>query len=302
MDANTTTGIVAEKIVAEFEETLIADGKATKTLESYVGDIRAFLQWLEAKGNSFTGNLKRFHITSYRNYLVQEAYEVNTINKKINSLQSFNQFLIDKEYLTEQIVDLKKDRVKVATGSEAEVEVFTEAETEKLLFYIQSEEVNSRHRVIILLLLYTGVRVSELVNVKLRDIDVLAMNLTVAWGKGGKRREVPLKGEVIEAVREYLEGERKDSKFADSEFLVLTNRSAKMDRDAVNRLLNRMESKLNIRMHPHKFRHTFCTRLLKKGVELTTVAKLAGHASIQTTARFYINTSQKDKRNAIELL
>lgn len=75
-----------------------------------------------------------------------------------------------------------------------------------------------------------------------------------------------------------------------------------MDRDAVNRLLRRMEKKLNIRLHPHMFRHTFCTRLLKKGVELTTVAKLAGHASIQTTANFYINTSQKDKRNAVELL
>jgi integrase/recombinase XerD len=245
-----------EKIVAEFEEHLTADGKAAKTLESYVGDIRAFLQWLESKGNSFTGNLKRFHITSYRNYIVQEGYEVNTINKKINSLQSFNQFLIDRGYLKEQLVDLKKDKVKVAAGSEGEVEVFTDAEVEKLLFYIQSEEVLSRDRLIILLLLYTGIRVSELVNVKLKDIDVLAMNLTVAWGKGGKRREVPLKGEVIEAIKEYLEGERKENKFADSEYLILTNRSAKMDRDAVNRLLNRMESKLNIRMHPHKYRHT----------------------------------------------
>lgn len=302
MGDNTTIEDVAEKIVTEFEEALVADGKASKTLESYVGDIRAFLQWLESKGTTFIGNLKRFHITSYRNYLVQECYEVNTINKKINSLQSFNQFLMDKEYLTEQIVDLKKDKVKVAAGSEQEVEVFTDAEIEKLLFYIQSEEVTSRDRLIILMLLYTGVRVSELVNVKLKDIDVLAMNLTVAWGKGGKRREVPLKGEVIEAIREYLEGERKNNKFANSEYLILTNRSAKMDRDAVNRLLSRMQSKLSIRMHPHKFRHVFCTRLLKRGVELTTVAKLAGHASIQTTASFYINTSQKDKREAVELL
>ena len=56
--------------VAEFEEALIA---ASKTLESYLGDVRAFLQWLESKDNTFTGNLKRFHVTSYRNYLVQEG-------------------------------------------------------------------------------------------------------------------------------------------------------------------------------------------------------------------------------------
>lgn len=296
-----TTETRTEKQVTEFEEALAADGKAPKTVESYTGDIRAFLEWLESKSNIFTGNLKRFHITSYRSYLVQNNYEINTINKKLNSLQSFNQFLMDRGYLTEQVVDLKKDKVKLAAGSEKEVEVFTDDEVEKLLFFIQGENILSRDRLIVLLLLYTGVRVSELVNIKLRDVDLLSMNLTIAWGKGGKRREVPLKGEVIEAIKEYLQGQRKDNKFVDSEYLILTNRSAKMDRDAINRLLNRLESKLSIRMHPHKFRHTFCTNLLKRGVELTTVAKLAGHSSIQTTASFYINTSQKDKREAVEL-
>ncbi len=294
--------ITVETIVTDFGEALGADGKAAKTTESYVGDIRSFLQWLESKGNAFTGNLKRFHITAYKNYLVQNNYEINTINKKINSLQSFNQFLMERKYTTNQVVNLKKDKVKVAGGSEKEVEVFTDAETEKLQFYIQSDEVSSRDMMIILLLQYTGVRVSELVNIKLRDIDMLTMNLTVACGKGGKRREVPLKGDVIDAMKEYLNGERKNNKFAMSEYLILTNRSAKMDRDAVNRLLNRLGSKLNIKIHPHKFRHTFCTNLLKRGVLLTTVAKLAGHASIQTTASFYINTSQQDKKAAMDLL
>ncbi|MBU3144619.1 tyrosine-type recombinase/integrase [Clostridium sp. CF012] len=292
----------AKKILTDFEQALVADGKALKTIESYIGDIRVFLGWLESKGNIFIGNLKRFHITAYRNYLVQNNYEINTINKKINSLQSFGQYLMDEKYLTEQVVNLRKDKLKVAAGSEKEVEVFTDAEVERFLFYIQSEKVRARDSLIILLLLYTGVRVSELVNVKLRDVDMLSMNLTVAWGKGGKRREVPLKGEVVDSVKEYLEGERRVNKFASSEYLILTNRSPRMDRDAVNSVLKKMESKLIIRMHPHKFRHTFCTRLLKKGVELTTVAKLAGHSSIQTTASFYINTSSKDKREAVERL
>ncbi|WP_418223628.1 tyrosine-type recombinase/integrase [Clostridium isatidis] len=57
-----------------------------------------------------------------------------------------------------------------------------------------------------------------------------------------------------------------------------------------------------MKMKPHKFRHTFCTRLIRKGVDLTTVAKLAGHANIQTTAQFYINTSREDKQRAIDML
>jgi len=83
------TEIVSQKLVSDFEETLVADGKAPKTVESYTGDIRAFLEWLEYKGNIFTGNLKRFHITSYKGYLVQNNYEINTINKKINSLKFY---------------------------------------------------------------------------------------------------------------------------------------------------------------------------------------------------------------------
>jgi integrase/recombinase XerD len=293
---------VAEKIATDYDKALVADGKATKTIESNVGDVRGFLEWIESRGNIFIGNLKRFHVTSYKNYLVQNNNEINTINKKINSLHSFCQFLMDEKYITEQVVDLRKDKLKLAAGSEKEVEVFTDVEIEKLLFYIQSEEVTSRDRLIINLLLYSGIRVSELVNIKLKDIDILAMNLTISWGKGGKRREVPLKNEVIESIKEYLEGERRGNKFAGSEYLILTNRSAKMDRDAVNKLLNKLEKRLGLRMHPHKFRHTFCTRLLKRGVELTTVAKLAGCASIQTTAIFYINTSAIDKREAVVLL
>ncbi|MBU3097678.1 MULTISPECIES: tyrosine-type recombinase/integrase [Clostridium] len=296
------TEILSEKLVSSFYEALLENGLAPKTIESYVGDIRSFVEWLESKGNIFTGKLTRFHVTAYKNFLVQNNYEINTINKKINSLQSFNQFLIDEKYLTEKVVDLCRDKLKIAAGSEKEVEVFTDAEGEKLLFYIQSEEVTSRDRLIILLLLYTGVRVSELVNIKLKDVDLLSMNLTISWGKGGKRREVPLKGEAIEAIKEYLDGERKDNKFAQSEYLILTNRAAKMDRDAINKILNKLEKRLDIRLYPHKFRHAFCTTLIKKGVELTTVAKLAGHASIQTTANFYINTSSKDKRDAVELL
>jgi integrase/recombinase XerD len=291
-----------EEVVAEFEQFLFEDGKAAKTMESYVGDVRGFVQWLESKGCISKENLKRFHVTTYRNHLVKEGYEINTINKKINSLQAFNQFLLDKGYMHEVIVNQRKDKVKVAAGSEKEVEVFKEEEMEKLLFHIQSNEVTSRDRMIVFLLLFTGVRVSELINIKLKEVDLLARNLIVAWGKGGKRRDVPLKSEVIESVKEYLEGDRKNSRFAESEYLILTNRAAKMDRDAVNRILRRMQCGLGIKMNPHKFRHAFCTQLLKRGVDLTTVAKLAGHSSIQTTARFYINTSRSDKRDAVDLL
>ena len=297
--ANETT---PNTILQGFEEDLIADGKGTKTVVSYIGDIRGFLDWLETKKVKFEGNLSRFYITSYKEYLVDNNYTINTINKKINSLHSFNLFLISKKLCSEKAVYPNKDKIKVAAGSEGEVEVFSDEEIERILFYLENrEKVSDRDRVVILTLIYTGLRVSEVVNLKIKDLDLLTMNVKVV-GKGGKYREVPLKPEAAEAIKEYLEGERKNHKEASSQHLLLTQRAGKMDKDTVNKLLRKHGKQLDLTLYPHKFRHTFCTRLLRKGVDITTVAKIAGHANIQTTASFYINTSREDKKQAVNLL
>ncbi len=91
--------------------------------------------------------------------------------------------------MTSMVVDLKKDKTRIAYGSEQEVEVYTENEVERLLFYIQDQEkVSLRDKLIVLLLLYTGIRVSELVSIRLKDLDFLTMQLHVV-GKGGARFE-----------------------------------------------------------------------------------------------------------------
>ncbi|EPY2279073.1 site-specific integrase [Clostridium sporogenes] len=113
-------------LVEEFKSNLIEDGKSTNTVQSYVGDITAFLKYLGKMGAEFEGVLKRFYITSYKNYLVDNSYEPATINKKVNSIGAFNNFIIGKGYMNENVIDLKKDRVKIATGSENQVEVYSD--------------------------------------------------------------------------------------------------------------------------------------------------------------------------------
>ena len=288
--------------VIEFKKYLKEDGKRDSTILSYTGDVRGFLDYLASKGSPFHGRMARFHITSFKEHLDRLGYKVNTINKKINSLVCFNHFLLECEKMDQIVVDLRKDKIQIAHGSEQEVEVYSESEVERLLFYIQDpDKVTVRDKLIILTLLYTGLRVSELVSIKIKDLDFLTMQLHVV-GKGGKIREVPLRAEVVEVAKEYMATERRDHKFAESEYLLLTQRAGKMDRDTVNKLLNKHGEYLGITMRPHKFRHTFCTRLLKVGVPLTTVSKLAGHSSIQTTSTFYINTSRQDKMDAVDLL
>ncbi|AGX41809.1 phage integrase N-terminal SAM-like domain-containing protein [Clostridium saccharobutylicum] len=103
-------------IIEEFKTNLIEDGKSPKTIESYVGDTSAFVAFIESKGVDFAGEMKRFYIISYRNYLIENQYELSTINKKVNSIQSFNKYLIDNGYTKDVVVDIAKDRVKLAYG------------------------------------------------------------------------------------------------------------------------------------------------------------------------------------------
>lgn len=195
-------------------------------------------------------------------------------------------FLFDRKLTTEQVVTLRKDRIKVAAGSEGEVEVFSEQEVNQLLFFVQDRSKFSlRNHLIVWLLLYTGVRVSELCDIQLNDLDYLTNTLRVT-GKGGKYREIPLRPDLVDLIKEYIRSEWQENKHRDSPYLLLSQRAEKLHKDAVNTLLEGLEKQLSFKLYPHKFRHTFCSRLLKRGVPLTTVSKLAGHAHIQTTAHY----------------
>jgi integrase/recombinase XerD len=227
------------KVLEDFKMYLMEDGKSPKTIQSYIGDVAGLVKYLEAMGTGFEGSLKRFYVTSYKNYLLENSYEPATINNKINSIQAFNYFLIEKGYIQENIVDLKKYRVKVATGSEHQAEVLTENQCERLLFYIQNQKkVNLRDNMIIELLMFTGVRVSELCSIKIKNIDFLTGHIKIIR-KGGKVREIPLKVEVMETIKEYLV-ERNSNPYRDSEYLILGQRGA-IQRDAVKTLLENLK-------------------------------------------------------------
>lgn len=149
--------IVSNKTIVErFANHLLEDGKRLKTVESYTGDAEGFLLFLKQKDVQFQGELKRFQITSYKNHLLENGYEITTINKKINSLQSFNHWLVDEGLTKELVVDLRKDKVRIAGGSEKQVEVLPDKIVDKLLFFVQSEKVSIRNRAIVLTLLYSN--------------------------------------------------------------------------------------------------------------------------------------------------
>jgi integrase/recombinase XerD len=287
--------------IEKFEQWLFAEGKAPKTIESYVNDVKGFQSYLQEKLKDMPV-LSRFSFVKYKEHLMKEGYAVSTINKKINSLKVYNDFLRTEGIVSESFIQLKRDRIKIADGSEESVDALTEEQVEKLLFYVEDRrKVTLRNKLIVYLLLYTGVRVSELVGIQIADIDFLNSTLKVT-GKGGKRREIGLRQDVLHLIRQYMKEERSESVFRDSPYLLLSQRAGKMHRDAVRGWLVKISKELGFKLHPHLFRHTFCTRLLKKGVDLTTVSKLAGHSTVNMTAKYYIQTTRQEKLDAVQLL
>lgn len=288
--------------IQSFQNWLFEEGRSTKTIESYVSDIKGFQQFLREKAVDEQQPLSRFSFVRFKEHLMKEEYAIATINKKINSLKVYNDFLRTTGALNELFVLLKRDRIKIAAGSEDEVDALSEEQVEQLLFYVENRnKVSTRNKLIVYVLLYTGVRVSELVSIRLTDIDFLTSHLKVI-GKGGKRREIGLKQEVLQLVREYIKGERSASVFHESSHLLVSQRAEKMHRDAVRDWLANISKELGFKLYPHLLRHTFCTRLLKRGVDLTTVSKLAGHSSVNMTAKFYIQTTREEKMNAVNRL
>lgn len=291
------------ELIQSFQQWLTEEGRAPKTIESYIGDIKGFQQYLREKSADESQPLSRFSFVRYKQLLLDKDFAVTTINKKVNSLKVYNDFLQKKGIVDENYIQLKKDQVKIASGSEHMVTALSEEEVERLLFYLEEQtKVSCRNKLIAYILLYTGIRVTELVNIKQADIDDLTSSLTVR-GKGGKVPEISLRRQdVLEFIKQYQHGERIQSRFRDSEYLLVSQRSEKMNRDAVRDWLAKVSEDIGFKLHPHLFRHTFATRLLRKGVDLTTVSNLTGHSTVNMTAKFYIQTTRQEKQDAVEKL
>lgn len=289
--------------ILAFETYLFEDGKAAKTIASYMSDVRSFHQYLYVLGIADPSKITRAHITGFRNQLLQQGYKPATINKAINSLNAYTVFLIDKNILTSQLplVKSKQDRVKIAADCAHSVDVFTEEELQMIINYVNtSDNLCQRDQLLFFFLIYTGCRVSELCSVKLSNMDLLIGLITVS-GKG-KRRELPLRPDLVEMLNLYIKGERTKGNHSDSIYLFTSQRAGQLNRDTVNKVLHKIGVATGLKIYPHKLRHQFCTKLIHAGVPVITVARLAGHSDPATTAKFYVDTSRKDKENAVNLL
>ena len=260
-----------------FNFLIIEKGLSKNTVKAYETDIKGFIKWINKNNKQSLLNIKESSINRYISYLFSLKLKSSSVNRKISSLKSFYLFLLKKKLIRyspfSEVISPKQEKYLPASMSEREVE--------KLLNSPDvSKDIEQRDKAMIEMLYATGMRISELVNLKITDID---MNRSVikVMGKGSKERLIPFGESASEALFNYLKI-RKDSS---SKEVFISNRGRKITRVAFWQRIKvyLLRENLKISISPHTLRHAFATHLLNRGADLRSVQLLLGHSDLSTT-------------------
>ena len=255
---------------------LVDKGLSKNTVKAYEADISSFFQWLLNKDLKYN-NLQEDHINQYISFLFQRKMRSSSVNRKISSIKSFYIFLVKRNFLKNSplndLVTPKQEKYLPESMSEAEVD--------KLLNSPDvANKIENRDKAMIEMLYATGMRISELVNLKMTDVDMKRCVVKV-FGKGSKERLVPFGETALDSLRSYL-NEREQSS---SKEIFLSNRGKKMTRVAFWQRVKIYLIRENLKnsISPHTLRHAFATHLLNRGADLRSVQLLLGHSDLSTT-------------------
>ena len=284
-----------EHFIKEFIEYLKVEKRYSEdTITNYNLDLDLFLKFLKAN------KINKFKETDYdflRRYLVylsnDKKYSNKTIARHISSLHTFYDFLLD-----EGAIDSNPMNLINAPKKEIRLPVYLNVnELEELYECIDTKKRVGKRDVLIIELFYsTGIRLSELVNIKLKDIDFKEKKIKIL-GKGSKERYV-LYGDICSKyLDDYMTNTRKLYQKTPSEYLLLNQRGTKLTASGIEFIINKIlrQSNINTKLTPHVLRHTFATHMLNDGADLMTVKELLGHSDLSTTG-IYMHVSKEHLR------
>lgn len=268
---------------------------SSHTIINYQNDINDFNSFMEQEHINNYGDVTYNQIRGYLMNLYDHHYQASSVSRKLSSLRSFYKFLVSENAVTDNPFLLVNTPKKAKS-------------LPKFLYYQDLESIiNSidlktpigvRDRLIFEMLYATGIRVSELVNIKLLDINLNEQSIKVL-GKGNKERIVYYGAYCQDILSSYLSEHR--SKLLNkkqSEYLLINNKQTNLTTRGVRLIINRIIDKTSLKysISPHTLRHTFATHLLNEGADLLTVQELLGHVNLSTTS-IYTHVSNEQLRN-----
>ena len=294
----------------EFQAYLYAEDRSPVTITGYLGDVRLFSKWYEGHyGEALTPDtLRNETVRHYKQHLLDQAAKPKTVNRRLAALAAYAHWLgqagyvknvrnpvqgikaVKENELAPKWLD-KKQRAALLRAVDKEVEDAMRRYPRLRLIYL-------RDAAIVKLILYTGLRVGEIIQLRTSDVilDERKGNVIVREGKGTKRREIPLNAKARKTLLEYM----RIRPIVDSDDLFLGQRNEGVQSKTVQRAVQRFAKLAGLNdVTPHVLRHTFGKSLIDNSVSLDKVASLLGHSNLNTT-RIYTTPGMNDLEDAVE--
>ena len=263
------------------------------TILSYDNDLKQFESFF--KTYSTNKEIKTTDKRAIRSWIVElslKKLSPKSINRKIATLKSFFKFLIKRE-----VIEINPSTNITSLKTDQKIPNFLKEKDVNFLFdnLILEKNFNGERDMMILELLYgTGIRISELINLKTRNINLQKKEMKI-MGKRKKERIIPLHQQIISQIKKYLD--KKNEIKSTHEFLLCTNKGKKLYPMLIYRIVKKHLSSLinSKKYNPHLLRHTFATHILNKGGDLNSIKDLLGHESLAATQIYTHNSIEKLK-------
>ena len=258
---------------------------SSNTVNSYVRDLEEFNSFLESE---YIKHVTYKDIRSYLAHMYNKKYSSRTISRKLSAIRSFYKYEVNKGVIRDNpCLLISNPKVEKKWPN-----YLSYNEIETMLEVPDTFKNNSlRDKLIIEILYSTGIRVSELVNIKVKDIDFYN-NQILILGKGNKERYVIFGNTLKDMLKEYI------SIKSDSEYLITNKYNKKMSTRSIEEIVKKIVKIDGIKnkVTPHTIRHTFATHMLNEGADLRVVQELLGHENLKTT-EVYTHVSNERLRS-----
>lgn len=267
------------------------------TVSSYIEDIYKYLEYMENNKIKTALDIEYQNITNYLKYLDNNNYETSSIIRKIVSIKLFHKYLSEEYKIKDVSSKIINPRLRRKLPN-----ILTIEEVDNLLDIKLNTPFDYRNKAMLELMYSSGLRVSELVDLKLNNID-LDNGYVRCLGKGKKERIIPIGEIAIEYLKKYINEYRNSMKKGYcTENVFLNNHGKNITRQGFFLIIKNIAKEKNIdkNITPHMLRHSFATHLLNNGANLRTIQEMLGHSSI-TTTQIYTNVSNDIIKENYEL-
>lgn len=284
-----------EDILNDFCDYLKIDKRYSDlTVESYRTEIKGYLDFFKEK-NIKVKDIKNSDIKDYLAYIKKGETSERTLAHNVSVIRTFYKFLLTLKIIERnptEFLELPKLRKKLPT-------VLSKEEVEKLLDIDLTDCYSYRNKAMLELLYSTGLRVSELVNLELSNIDLENCTLKTI-GKGNKERIIPISDYALYYVEKYINEYRGSMlKKGVNNYVFINNHGNVMTRQGFFKIIKKLASEKNIKtpISPHTLRHSFATHLLDYGADLRSIQEMLGHSNLSTTQIYTHVSSEHLKDN-----